>query len=341
ATYRMLIVDLDDETARVSAVQKIAAVRNAGAAVVLGKRKPTRRPDLTGYPAADKELQRLADPLWARPSSIGEVLLTRNILPDFEGPFDFIHRKDGKTDIYFVAGSGTAECIFRVKDRRPELWCPVTGQIQTRVSWRYTDDDRTAVRLALPENGSVFVVFRTFDQPREFAPQPPPTQLALSGPWNVRFGSRSFTFQELTPWNEHRDPFIKYFSGTAVYRKSFELTPEQVAQPVWLQLGEVKHVAEVRLNGKNLGVVWTAPWEIEATGALKPGRNELEITVVNTWVNRLIGDAALPPRRRTAKTNVALVQGPRPPTLKPFQGFASDDPLMPSGLLGPVRLEFR
>lgn len=340
-TYRLLVVDLDEEAASPAALQRIAGFRGAGAAVVLGKRKPLRSVGLSGYPGADKDVLRQADSLWARPSSLQEVLLTRNILPDFEGPFDFTHRKDGKTDIYFVAGTGTAECIFRVKDRRPELWCPVTGQIQTRVSWRHTDDDRTAVRLTLPENGSVFVVFRTFDQPREFAPDPPPTQITLSGPWNVRFGSKSVVFDSLVSWHTHSDPAIKYFSGAATYRTRFELSAAQAECPSYLQLGEVKHVAEVRLNGKNLGIVWTAPWEIEATGALKPGRNELEITVVNTWVNHLIGDAGLPPRRRTTKTNVALRPGPRPPDFRPFQGFCSQDPLMPSGLLGPVRLEFR
>jgi hypothetical protein len=85
-------------------------------------------------------------------------------------------------------------------------------------------------------------------------------------------------------------------------------------------------------------VVWTAPWSVDLTGVVKPGRNDLEITVVNTWVNRLIGDAGLPPEKRTTKTNVALQQGKR--TLKAYQAFASEDPLMPSGLLGPVRLEF-
>jgi hypothetical protein len=93
----------------------------------------------------------------------------------------------------------------------------------------------------------------------------------------------------------------------------------------------------VRLNRQDRGIVWTDPWSVELTGALKAGENELEIDVVNTWVNRLIGDAALPPRKRITKTNVALQSGPR--TLKPYQGFSSEDPLMPSGLLGPVQLE--
>jgi hypothetical protein len=115
------------------------------------------------------------------------------------------------------------------------------------------------------------------------------------------------------------------------------LTAEQAAQRVRLQLGAVKCLAQVRLNGKDLGIVWTAPWRVELTGALKAGKNELEIEVTNTWVNRLIGDAGLPEKKRVTKTNVALETGKR--TLKSFQSFASEDPLMTSGLLGPVRLE--
>ena len=102
-------------------------------------------------------------------------------------------------------------------------------------------------------------------------------------------------------------------------------------------MGEVRCIAQVRLNGKDLGIVWTDPWSIELAGMVKSGRNELEIDVINTWVNRLIGDAALPKEKRITKTNLAFEQGRR--TLKAYQGFASEDPLMRSGLLGPVRLE--
>jgi hypothetical protein len=145
-------------------------------------------------------------------------------------------------------------------------------------------------------------------------------------------------FDELLAWDTHPDPGIKYFSGRATYRKSFTLTEGQAKSLVRLQLGQVKDIARVKLNGHDLGVVWTAPWTIELTGTVKPGSNELEITVVNTWVNRLIGDAALPPGKRVTKTNVLLAPGKR--TFPIYKGFSSEDPLMPSGLLGPVRVEF-
>jgi hypothetical protein len=104
-----------------------------------------------------------------------------------------------------------------------------------------------------------------------------------------------------------------------------------------LQLGSVAALARVRLNGKDLGIVWTAPWQAELTGALKAGKNELEIEVTNAWANRLVGDAGLPPEQRITVSNMQFEKGKR--TLKAFQGFASEDALQPSGLVGPVRIE--
>jgi hypothetical protein len=336
-TYRMLVVDLDDETIPPAALRKIAELRGNGAAVILGQRKPQRGPGLAATPARDESVRRGADTLWAKPGDMAEVMGSRNIAPDFEGPFEYAHRREGKTDIYFISGQGMADCTFRVCDRRPELWDPVTGTLTTAASWQTIPGERTTVTLTLPENGSVFVVFRTFDQARQSVPPTPPAELALTGSWKVKIAGKSVVFDELTAWDKNADDDIKFFSGTATYRKTFELTAEQAAQRVRLQLGAVKCLAQVRLNGKDLGIVWTAPWRVELTGALKAGKNELEIEVTNTWVNRLIGDAGLPEKKRVTKTNVALETGKR--TLKSFQSFASEDPLMTSGLLGPVRLE--
>jgi hypothetical protein len=170
---------------------------------------------------------------------------------------------------------------------------------------------------------------------------PPPQPLA--GPWSVRFqagrgGPESAVFNELTAWEKNSDPRIKFFSGTATYAKHFTLGEEQARQLVRLSLGDVKCIAHVRLNGKDLGVVWTAPWTVDLSDIARPGENQLEIDVSNLWVNRLIGDAGLPPSQRITKTNVAMV--PAKHKLQPFEGFSAGDPLLPSGLLGPVRLEF-
>ncbi|MFA6564973.1 MAG: glycosyl hydrolase [Verrucomicrobiia bacterium] len=341
-TNRMMVVDLDEEVISPAALRKISSCRSNGVAVVFGKRKPLRAVGLSNYPASDKTVQTTADALWAKPSSFQEAMDAKRILPDFVGPFDWTHRRDGNTDIYFVAGKGTAECTFRVMDKKPELWDAVTGRITAATNWRFTYDERTAVTITLPENGSVFVVFRTADLPRQSAPPPPPVEMALNGSWRVSFESgrgapASAEFEQLVAWDKHPDDGIKFFSGTATYRKTFELTAEQAKRPIRLRLGEVKCTAEVHVNGQDLGVVWTDPWSVDLTGAVKPGKNDLEIAVTNTWVNRLIGDAGQPEHKRITKTNVKFLPEP---AKRAYLGFSAKDPLMTSGLIGPVRLEF-
>jgi len=172
-----------------------------------------------------------------------------------------------------------------------------------------------------------------------------PSPTTLTGSWEVRFAPgwgapQSTIFEQLTPWNENVDAGIKYFSGKATYRKKFTLDAQQAKFRVRLDLGEVLDIAQVRLNGKNVGIVWTAPWTVDVSGAVKAGENVLEIDVINCWANRLIGDAGLPAAQRRTKSNVALVRGKHPRTMKVFEGYASEDPLMRSGLIGPVRLVF-
>jgi hypothetical protein len=348
-SYRLLVLDLEEPETPPAVLRKIIGLHRAGATVVLGQRQPDRAPGLQGYPDSDAEVRGLATELWSlgiTGRSLEEVLRQRGLLPDFEGPWDYTHRQSDEADLYFVAGEGAADCLFRVTGKQPELWDPVHGTIQDASAWRATADGRTVVSLELPPNGSVFVVFRRPAAPPGSVGVPAgrvaSEELALSGPWTVRFepgrgAPRSAVFEQLLPWDKHPSPGIRFFSGKATYRKTFELTPEQARRAVRLQLGEVKCLGQVRLNGRDLGVVWTAPWAVALAGAAKPGRNRLEIDVVNTWVNRLIGDAALPKERRITRSNLALQAGAR--TLRAFQGFASEDPLMPSGLLGPVRLE--
>ncbi|MBI5386008.1 MAG: hypothetical protein HZA90_15135 [Verrucomicrobia bacterium] len=343
-SYRLLVVDLEDDTVPPAALRKIAALKKAGAVVVFGQRRPHRALGLANYPAGDAEVQRLAAELWSATPTLADAMSAQRLQPDFEGPWDFTHRRVAEADIYFLSGTGAADCTFRVSGKQPEYWDAVSGKIQDASPWRQSGDGRTIVSLNLPENGSVFVTFRKSGQPRPLAATPPPKldEMTLNGPWNVRFepgrgAPKSAVFEQLTPWDQHPDAGIRFFSGRATYRKTFELTAEQSHRAVRLQLGEVKCLAQVRLNGKDLGIVWTDPWHIELASAVKPGRNELEIAVVNTWVNRLVGDAALPKEKRITRSNLALQSGKR--ALKLYQGFASEDPLMRSGLLGPVRLE--
>ena len=403
--YRILVVDLADQTAAPEALKKIADLAAAGATVVLGQRRPQVSPGLTDYPASDEAVRAAADKLWGAPSgdpaqpsrrSLGlgsvftgtpldEVLRAAGILPDFEGAGDYTHRRLAAGDVYFVTGNGTSDCTFRVAGCEPELWDPASGRICETGCYRATSDGRTSVTVPLARNGSMFVVFRkpALSQRIESMSAPEggleivgrtdaglsvrvwsgssptmktaagqlvpiaasglPEPMPLTGPWQVDFAPgwgapASAVFDPLVAWDQHPEEGIKHFSGTATYRRTFHLVDEQARRLVRLQLGAVHHIAHVRLNGRDLGVVWTDPWSIELTAAVRAGENVLEIDVTNLWVNRLIGDAALPVEKRFTKSNVALYPDER--KLRAFQGFTAHDPLVTSGLLGPVRLEF-
>ena len=168
--------------------------------------------------------------------------------------------------------------------------------------------------------------------------------LPLDEDWQVRFAPgwgapESIRFARLTAWDTHENPDIKYFSGTATYCKTLELPEPQAQSLLRLQLGPVGCIARVRLNGRDQGLVWTDPWTIDLTGAARAGKNELEIDVANVWQNRLIGDAGLPEEQRRTKTNVILEQGERTRRYR-CSSVNTIDALTPSGLIGPVRLEF-
>jgi hypothetical protein len=120
--------------------------------------------------------------------------------------------------------------------------------------------------------------------------------MELSGLWDVAFDpkwggpSKPVVFNNLTDWTDHANPGIKYYSGIAVYRKVFDLPEPRTLNPIFLSLGTVHDMARVKLNGKDLGVVWCAPWRVEVTGAIRASENQLEIEVANRWPNRMIGD---------------------------------------------------
>jgi hypothetical protein len=154
-----------------------------------------------------------------------------------------------------------------------------------------------------------------------------PEPLKITGPWTVNFdpkcgGPGTVTMESLTDWTQHAEPAVKYYSGTATYRKQFDLPPLLANYRLYLDLGEVYDVAAIRVNSRDVGTLWKAPWQVELTHAIRPGRNVLEIDVVNPWNNRLVGDANLPPEERHTFLTA--------PTVK------QDAPLLPAGLLGPV-----
>jgi len=183
-----------------------------------------------------------------------------------------------------------------------------------------------------------------------------PQPLEINGPWEVRFppnwgAPESISLDRLTSWSENADPGVKYFSGTATYRTSFDAPNDLLSKGrvVRLDLGEVQVIAQVKLNGKDLGVLWKPPFSADVTPALKSGRNELYVKVTNLPINRMIGDEQLPedsdrnPNGTLKSWPAWLAEGKPSPTgrftFTSWRMWKKDDPLLPSGLLGPVVLK--
>jgi hypothetical protein len=198
---------------------------------------------------------------------------------------------------------------------------------------------------ALIENTGTYTVKLNDGRKAVIKVETMPAPLEINAAWDVRFPPHmdapgQITFDHLVSWSEHENPGIKYFAGTAVYSQSFEIPADYIKanQKLILDLGQVAVMAEVILNGKNLGVLWKPPFIVDVTDIIKEGSNSLEIRVTNTWHNRLVGDAKYPdgfPGQNLADNN----------KMSRFKTFLASDikikpdaTLEPSGLVGPVRI---
>jgi len=268
-----------------------------------------------------------------------DVFVALGVPPDFDYTKPesdtrllFVHRKLDNGDIYFVDNRSehaqSVDATFRVAGKAPELWRAETG---TSAPASYTiADSRTTVPLQLEPWGTVFVVFREpTSQKLRTLPRVTETKVAaVEGPWKVTFqpgrgAPPSLTLDQLISWSDSTDPGVKYFSGIGTYARTIQADVSwfKKGARLWIDLGDVKNLAEVIVNGKSLGIVWHAPYRVDATAALKPGANELTVRVVNAWVNRLIGD------EQPGATKYTFAD------VKPYK---ANSPLLPSGLLGPV-----
>jgi hypothetical protein len=177
--------------------------------------------------------------------------------------------------------------------------------------------------LTLPPLGSGFVVFdRAAPKRKEGLPNRDRLSpvLEIAGPWRVRFDGNAASFPRLVSWTERPEPQIKYYSGIATYYKNLDV-PRGLSR-LFLDLGDVGVIARVRLNGKEAGIAWTRPFQVEITPFARPGLNSLEVEVANTWSNRLTGQTL----------------GEVPPVARTNARWSKTTPLLPSGLLGPVHL---
>ena len=271
------------------------------------------------------------------------------------GPVRYGHRHTKDRDIYFVANrTGApvkADCRFRVGQGSPQLWDPVAGEMRPLPQFSRADG-LTSIPMEFDAFQSFFVVFGGKDEKPESKTEKNFPQLKisheLSGAWDVAFdpkwgGPEKIIFDALQDWTTRPEIGIKYYSGIATYRKAFNQQSSVASRRTYLDLGVVNDMARVRLNGKDLGVVWCAPWRVEITGALKAGENQLEIEVVNRWANRLIGDKQpADANARTVKSQDGFLGGNEFKTGRytytTYDPYNSKSPLVPSGLLGPVRV---
>lgn len=302
-----------------------------------------------------KELLEQQDNLYPTYEYTADILAKMDVHEDFEstGEIRYAHRTMKGYEIYFVSNRKdspvTVNCKFRMTGH-PELWNPMTGEIRPLAEYTVTGV-HTTIPLLFDANEGYFIVFRDNTFQREIQTKknfPDSRRVAsLTAPWSVSFdpawgGPEQVTFEKLTDWTQHPDSGIRYYSGTAIYRQTFD-RPADNSKQQFLDLGKVKNLARVRLNGQDLGVVWTAPWRVEITKALKLKDNQLEIEVVNLWPNRLIGDEQLPDDgiRNGEWPEWLKDGGPRTSgryTFTTYKHFTKESPLLESGLLGPVTI---
>lgn len=324
--------------------------------------KPLRSPSFKNFAEADKKLQALVAHYWngkliREPSEFAAACAA--LTPDCVIPDGVVFNRHrvGQGDFYFLANqtnqAKTFTATFRVSGKQPELWNPLTGTMTPATNWKTLADGRTEVSLTLAQTDSLFVCFRTATTSTgKTTPVVEPKELlTVQGPWKVTFdpywGAKDpITFDRLSPWNEHAIEAVKYYSGSATYKTTFTLAtlPPQLV----LDLGQVAVLARVTLNGTELGTLWKAPYHIDASKAAKTGENTLEIDVTNQWANRLIGDDRLPSRYGygDAAYWAQLLSGQPIPSdapkktwiIRPSKSASKDTPLLPAGLIGPVRV---
>jgi hypothetical protein len=356
--YRLLVLP-NIKTMRPKVLAKIEELVKQGG-VLLGC-KPEKSPSLENYPACDQAVQQIASKLWNDEYkngklirrygrgyildglSIQEALDLINVRPDFltskADPVLWTHRSLPGMEIYFITNQSDREITilpsFRVSGLKPQLWDAITGEIRSLTEFS-VQGDRTVVPLHLMALQSWFVVFT---EQKNSSIQPgysknfptPQVMYKIADAWTVDFINKDIgpaqpvQWSELQDWRTSRDERIKYYSGTVVYTTRFNFSPSPDSGKFFINLGQVGVMAEVKINGKDLGSTWIAPFQLPLQDYLKSGENTLEITVVNTWRNRLIRDQQLPKEKRYTWTTVN--------DIKP------DETLTMSGLVGPVTIE--
>jgi hypothetical protein len=358
-SYRVMLLT-DQNNMPLEVLEKISLLVKEGATIV--GRPPVTVPGLKDYPEKNRRLQELVSEMWEaggekvsvhslgkgrvfRDLTLNQVLEEDGIVKDFsftgEADIDYIHRTTGWKEIYFLrnASEHTIICLcnFRVEGMHAELWDPSTGKMmRTRGT---AEKGVTRISIELPAHGSVFVVFNGKEDKSlpETKNENVVSEKTVEGSWKVFFPSgwgapKETALDTLISWTESRDEGIKNFSGTATYVNKLTADEGMINKSIVIDLGEVRDVAEVFVNGRSAGILWKKPYRSDITSLLKKGENELKIEIVNMWVNRLTGDMQLPPEKRFCHTNHYFM------TSEIWPGGDEPYRLQPAGLIGPVKI---
>jgi hypothetical protein len=348
-SYRVLFIPDQVRRLTLPALRKVRALVEDGA-VLVGK-KPLGG---LGMQSTDEDVERIALELWGEGAAEGRrigkgrvytnlaaALEAEQVRPDVS--FDAqladaelltLHRRTDDADIYFVSNQSNVSqnvyARFRVEGRAPEVWRAETASIEAASYEQLPDGIR--VPLSLAPHEAIFVVFRKLAAAAAWTARTVQrtTVASLDGPWRVSFepgrgAPPAATFDRLISWPESSDPGIKYFSGAATYQMDLTAPRDWLGsgRRIELDLGDVRELAVVSVNGTRIATAWRPPYTVDITGALKKGKNRLEIEVVNLWPNRLIGDQQ---------------PGAKPIASAPMSPYQASSALLPSGLLGPVKI---
>ena len=344
-SYRVLALDPNVKYMSMRILRRLAELADSG--VVICGAKPLY---LAGIEGSEEEFHRLYNRIWESGKKnvisgkpLSDVLRGLGLEPDFDSHSDkdlrFVHRKIDEGEIYWVANisdsAAKIKASFRVKGKKPVLWYADNAECRI-VSYAFRGE-RTDVDLNMEGHESVFIMFIEDTAIQEFsAPEKMIKPLAeLEGPWNVKFQAGrgapdSIVLDKLESLSKSQIDGVKYFSGEASYSKTFILPKKfkggkNRQERILLDLGVVKDIASVSVNGKSIGTIWHSPYVLDITEAVRKGENELKIEVINMWHNRLVGDIQPETRQKITYTSKLF--------------FKPEEPLLPSGLIGPVYIK--
>jgi hypothetical protein len=301
-------------------------------------------------------LLKRSDHLYPQYDLTARLLHQLSLDEDFSttAPVRYTHRTGKDWDIYFVSNSTNAEINFKAAFRTvkgsPQLWDAITGKTR-QVSEFSVTKGKTLIPLELAPYQSCFIVFAKENQHKPLAGLHETKRvelISLNEAWEVNFdpkwgGPKTAVFDSLSDWSKNKVEGIKYYSGIAAYHKTFDFKETHHKEEIYLDLGKVKNMARVTLNGKAVGVLWAAPWRIDISPYIKQGKNELSIEIANLWPNRLIGDEKKPDDGIVGDQWPQWLLNGQPRTSGRFtftstKQYNADSPLFESGLLGPVKI---